>query len=97
MPFTPLEIQQVWEKGTIVLDYDSSTWRKDVCTAWISRTEYGNSNSVYGWEIDHIDPNGGDHLKNLRPLQWENKAAKGDSGSCVVVSSSDKNIHIAAP
>jgi hypothetical protein len=74
MPFTPKEIQQVWEKGTMVLDYDSGTWRKDVCTAWINRTEYGNPNSVYGWEVDRIDRNGGDELRNLRPLQWENKS-----------------------
>ena len=96
MSFTPLQIQQVWEKGTIVLGYDSSTWRKDACTAWITRTEYGNPNSVYGWEIDLINPNGGDKLSNLQPLQWENKAAKSDARFCVVVSNSDRNIHIAS-
>ena len=72
-------IQAVWEKGQVVHGKDPSKVRKDVCKAWIHRDEYGNRNSDYGWEIDHITPisNGGpDALYNLRPLQWENNASK---------------------
>lgn len=55
------------------------SFRKDQCGAWIQYEMYGNRNSPYGWEIDHITPqsNGGtDVLSNLRPLHWENNVAK---------------------
>ena len=54
MSFSEKTIQDVWEKGTVVAKYDSAKWRKDQCGAWISRSQYGNRDSQYGWEIDHI-------------------------------------------
>ena len=42
------------------------------------RYKYGNRESEYGWEIDDINPDGGDGLSNLRPLQWEKKLDKVD-------------------
>lgn len=69
-------IQKVWEKGKIVPNNDPSIWRKDECGAWIGRSYYGNRNSEYGWEIDHISPGGPDILSNLRPLQWRNNVDK---------------------
>lgn len=74
-------IQQVWEKGRIVAGYDSAIIRKDPCGAWIMRNDYGNTNSKFGWEIDHIYPEslgGDDNLLNLRPMHWENNKSKGD-------------------
>ena len=68
-------IQKVWDRATGVIGYDPKVWRKDQCGAWICRTEYGNRNSVYGWEIDHLRPvaeGGSNKLLNLRPLHWEN-------------------------
>jgi hypothetical protein len=90
------EIQEVWEKGHVVSGIDPDRWRKDDCDAWIGRIEYGNRDSQYGWEIDHIDPDGGDDLSNKRPLQWENNLAKGDSKElkCVVSSSENKNVKL---
>jgi hypothetical protein len=75
-------IEYAWNQGLIVEDYDSSLFRKDAAGAWISRSEYGNRDSKFGWEIDHIYPTalGGDNdEKNLRPMQWENNVSKGDN------------------
>ena len=73
--FTEQIIQEVWERATIVKGYNETTIRKDSCGAWIIRSDYGNMNSIYGWEIDHIYPKekgGKDDIDNLRALQWEN-------------------------
>jgi len=78
MSFTKETIDAVWRKGRIVPGNDPNVTRKDACGAWIRRIEYGNRQSQYGWEIDHIDPNGSDALSNLQPLQWENNVDKSD-------------------
>jgi len=82
-------VQKVWEKGSAVSNNDPAVWRKDQCEAWIGRQYYGNRDSKYGWEIDHIKPvsdGGRDDLSNLRPLQWENNASKQDGRlTCPVV------------
>lgn len=78
MSFLENTIQKVWEKGNIVVGNDPNIWRKDQCGAWMHRTSHGDRQSQYGWEVDHINPNGGDDLSNLRPLQWTNNAEKSD-------------------
>ena len=93
MSFSEDMIQKVWEKGKIVPNYDKDKYRKDQCDAWIQRDKHGDRDSIYGWEIDHIDPDGGDDLSNLRPLQWENNVATGEGRlKCVVTSDGNKNI-----
>lgn len=87
--WTNEQIQDVWEKGTIVKNYDKDKDRQDQCGAWIKRDEYGNRNSSYGWEIDHISPGGADILSNLRPLQWQNNVDKSDGRlKCNITASS---------
>ena len=94
--FSEETIQKVWEKGTVVFNNDPAVWRKDYCGAWINRNQYGNRNSDWGWEIDHItlESNGGsDTLSNLRPLQWENNASRQENyWSCKITSSGTKNV-----
>ena len=96
MTFSDEKIQQVWEKGKDVLGFDKSKYRKDQCGAWMIRSEHSNRESKYGWEIDHILPSskgGSDDISNLRPLQWENNAAKKDDKLvCVITSSNNTNI-----
>lgn len=96
MSFSEYTIQKVWEKGNIVPGNDQDVWRKDQCGAWISRSYYGNRNSQYGWEIDHITPEslgGSDELTNLRPLHWENNVIRQDGRlMCTVTASGTNNV-----
>lgn len=100
MTFSEETVQKVWEKGAVAPNNDPHVWRKDVCGAWMNRSEHGNRNSKYGWEIDHITPEsdrGGNELSNLRPLQWENNAGKQDGRLvCPVTAQETDNVHKAS-
>jgi hypothetical protein len=72
----------VWQKGQPISGQDSFLWRSDICGGIMRFTDHGDTNSKYGWEIDHIKPTslgGTDNLSNLQPLHWENNGKKGDS------------------
>ena len=85
-------LQRVWEKGDAA-HFDPGIWRKDQCGAWISRIRYGDRNSDYGWEIDHINPDGGDDPSNLRPLQWKNSLDKAAGRpTCPVTADGNRNV-----
>jgi 5-methylcytosine-specific restriction endonuclease McrA len=81
MSFTDDVVDQVWEKGKAVSGYNPNVYRQDSYGSWMRFTEYGKETEA-GWEIDHIIPSihgGGDELRNLQPLQWENNRRKGDN------------------
>lgn len=93
MSWTKQQIEDVWNKGTVVSNNKSTEWRKDECGAWMARNQYGNRKSSYGWEIDHISPGGSDSIGNLRPLQWQNNVDKSDGRlKCNVTANDTKNV-----
>jgi hypothetical protein len=60
-------------KGIAVQFLDPDEYRKDEYDIWIIRSAYCDRSSGFGWEIEKIDPNGGNIISNLRPVHWRNK------------------------
>ena len=80
--FASTTVEAVWNKGTSISGYDTKMWRRDKCGHTIKRSDYGNTKSEYGWEVDHVKPlakNGSDDLSNLQPLYWETNRDKSDA------------------
>lgn len=79
--FSDNEKVEVWRKATPVEDVNKDVFRQDYAGAWIRFDDYGNRNSQYGWEIDHLKPlaqGGEEDMDNYLPLQWQNNVKKGD-------------------
>ena len=87
--WTPLAKRLVWEKAPYVDVNHPEYGKNDPCKACIKKECYGDRDSAYGWEIDHIIPesilqNAGvpqeliDDIDNLRPMHWRNNAQKSD-------------------
>jgi len=107
MEFSEDDIQGAWNRATVVEGFDETRFRKDACGAWIMRNKYGDTDSLYGWVIDHIIPRAllkekgiVDEKKvsaaiNLRALQHENNTSKSDdypSYTAVVTSKGVENV-----
>ncbi len=78
--WSPEDIYLVWNKGYEVDGYDPAVWRLDDLGNYIKYNEYSNTDSEYGWEIDHIirvADGGTDDFYNLRPLQWKANRERG--------------------
>ncbi|MBF2754999.1 MAG: HNH endonuclease, partial [Gammaproteobacteria bacterium AqS3] len=79
--FGKAKVDAVWEKGRAIRGYDPDKWRCDMCGKVMKHSEYGNTNSEYGWELDHIVPvsrGGSDELSNLQPLHWKTNREKAE-------------------
>ena len=106
MAFSKQQIQDTWNRALSVEGYDPTRFRKDACGAWIIRDKYGDTDSLYGWVIDHVVPQSLlrekgvseqmiDNPQNLRALQHENNSSKKDdypSYTAVVTSDGTENI-----
>lgn len=87
--WTPLAKRLVWEKAPFVDNQHPEYGKKDSCKACIKKNYYGDRNSDFGWEIDHIIPEKVlkdkgvpqeliDDIDNLRPMHWRNNVGKSD-------------------
>jgi len=96
MTWSEEQVQEVWNKGKTVEKFDPGKWRKDACAAWICRTEFGNSLSLFGWDVGHItsvETGGSGNISNLRPLHCKNKGSKqGGELTCPVSAYGGQNI-----
>lgn len=75
MELTEEQKRAIWEKGVVDEKYPSDKIRKDVCGAFIRYVDFGNRDSIFGWEVDHIYPasklkegDDVDNPVNLRPF-----------------------------
>ena len=78
-PKERLRIQSVWNKAQEIADRDPSKWRQDDYGCTIQFSKYGDRDSIFGWEFDHVIPKaegGSDALFNLRPLNWQANLAR---------------------
>lgn len=87
--WTPEEQKLVWNKAPFIDITRPELGKLDTCRACIKEKYYGDRDSDYGWEIDHIIPEkilkaAGvpqdliDHIDNLRPMHWKNNLDKSD-------------------
>ena len=70
----------VWAKGTPIPGYAPDTWRRDAYGTAMKYSDFGNRESEYGWERDHIVAlalGGPDTADNMRPLHWRANASLG--------------------
>jgi len=104
MAITKEKILVAWQNSTIVEGFDPKVYRKDACGAWIVWDKYGVTDNIYGWQVDHIVPQSMlegidaslvDDNRNLRALQHQNNASKGNdypAYTAVVTSELNKNV-----
>lgn len=84
-PRLPAETERkihAWIKGRPIPNFDPTEWRRDAHGSAMRYWDYGNRDSQYGWEIDHVVPlarGGTDVFDNLQPLHWKNNCRKSDS------------------
>jgi hypothetical protein len=94
MTYSEDVILKVWQKAQIDEYNIPNNFRKDNCGAWIERTEYENSNSAFGWNIDKINQElGSDDISNLYPVHSKNNVRNHDGTiNCKVTSLGTTNV-----
>ena len=70
---SPDVLMLIFEKGDPAPGRDPDKWRLDIFGRLMQFSDWGDRDSEYGWERDHIvrvRHGGMDVLSNLRPLHW---------------------------
>ena len=95
-----------WKNAVIEPGYDASKYRKDACGAWIMWDKYNVTESIFGWNVDHIYPQSKlrdlgisqeliDNPANIRALQYQNNLSKGtDYPSYIAEITSQENRNV---
>ena len=79
--------KKLWELMPTAEGKDCAKFRLDSCGALMEWDRYGDRQSDFGWEIDHVVPkslltergateNEIDDEDNLRPMHWKNNDTK---------------------
>lgn len=77
----------IWVKMSSAPGKDPTKFKLDACGALIEWDKYGDRQSDYGWEADHVVPKSllqskgvpedeYDDEVNLRPMHWKNNDSK---------------------
>ena len=69
-----------WNRANSIAGSDVRAWRRDDYGNDIRYADYGDRDSEFGWEIDHVKPlarGGLDIDSNLRALHWRVNASRG--------------------
>ncbi len=91
-------IEQAWSESHTVVGFDPKLVRLECCGAFIFKNAYGDTNSKFGWEVEHVYPyskGGKNDPINLRAMQWENNRSKGDDFPVykAVVANNNDNVY----
>ena len=74
------DLRWIFERATPIPGRAPTEYRRDACGHVIRFSAYGDTDTVEGWEVDHIQPSstgGIDTFTNLRPLQWKANRERG--------------------
>ncbi len=74
--------EQVWAKAHFIsAQHEKHGYRRDDYGNLMRFQDYGNRNSEYGWEKEHVIPasrGGSNAIANIRPLHWQANVKKSD-------------------
>jgi hypothetical protein len=69
--FSPEVIESVWRKGMVVPGLPDHVWRRDRFGATIRRTDYGRSDTLFGWVVQQVPaPDTTVRIDHLIPVHW---------------------------
>ncbi len=80
--FSKARRREVFNKGKPIKGKDPNLWRRDARGSEINWAAYGDTNSEFGWDVDHIKSKkkgGSNDPGNLQPLHCKNNRKKGSS------------------